>query len=396
MVKVDHDDLTRFLGAAVRVAPGAEPTLLADVCRILGAREAKLYVADYALRRLQRIDADGVVGPPVPIPGTIVGHAFVAAEPVVVSESDSTVLWVPLVDGTERIGLLELQYDTWNGTLPAGLDAVVAMLVLTLVAKGRYSDHWVRARRSWPLSPAAEIQWDLLPPLSCSTDEVGVGGILEPAYNIGGDSFDYAVNGRHLEFAIVDAVGHGMDAVLLAAAAINSLRNSRRSGIGLIEAFEAATQLIERQFGHSRYVTAQFASLDVTTGVLTWVNAGHVLPLLVRNGTYAGELTCAPSRPLGLGGPIREVATERLQRGDRVLFFTDGITEARAPNGARFGQSRLADFLVRAALEHVPVADTARRLSTQVLEYVDAGLQDDATLLLIEYRAQGVEVVPPA
>jgi serine phosphatase RsbU (regulator of sigma subunit) len=265
------------------------------------------------------------------------------------------------------------------------------VLVLTLVAKGRYSDRWVQARRSWPLSPAAEIQWDLLPPLSCSTDHVGVGGILEPGYNIGGDSFDYAENGSNLEIAIVDAVGHGMDAVLMAAAAINSLRNSRRSGADLADAFHAATELIARQFGRSRYVTAQIAAFDVSTGVLTWINAGHPPPMLVRNGTYAGELTCAPSRPLGLGGPLRQVATERLQRGDRVLFFTDGITEARDSSGEPFGRSRLADFLVRAALENVPVAETARRLCNQVLEHVDDSLRDDATLLLLEYRAHQVD-----
>lgn len=381
--------MAQFLRAAGSIAPGAEPALLGEVCRLLGARDARLHVADYALRRLQRIDEGGLIGPPVPIVGTLAGHAFTTGEPVVALDAGTTVAWVPLVDGTERIGLLELEYDgVWSGPLPPLLDAVVAVLVLVLVAKGRYSDHWVRARRSWPLSPAAEIQWDLLPPLSCSTEQVAVGGILEPAYTIGGDSFDYAINGRHLEFAIIDAVGHGMDAVLMAAAAINSLRNSRRTGDDLPTAFHTASALIERQFGRSLYVTAQLASLDVESGSLTWINAGHVLPMLVRNGVYAGDLVCAPSRPLGLGGPIKQVGSVRLQRGDRVLFFTDGIIEARRGDGVRFGRDRLADFLVRAALEDVPVADTARRLSTQVLEYVDAGLHDDATLLLIEYRAK--------
>ena len=108
-----------------------------------------------------------------------------------------TVVSIPLVDGTDRIGLLELDYDAWDGGLPAGWERVIAVFVLVLITKSRYSDLWVRARRSEPLSAAAEVQWDLLPPLSCSTDEVAVGGILEPAYEIGGDSFDYAVNGAH-------------------------------------------------------------------------------------------------------------------------------------------------------------------------------------------------------
>ena len=130
----------------------------------------------------------------------------------------------------------------------------------------------------------------------------------------------------------------------------------------------------------------RIGSLEISSGILTWVNAGHVLPMLVRNGSYVGELTCAPSMPLGLGGPVVEIAEEPLQAGDRVLFYTDGITESRSPDGALFGRERLADFLVRAALEGVPVAETARRLSANVLDYVDSRLNDDATLLLIEYH----------
>lgn len=351
---------------------------------MLGARSGRLFVADYSLRRLQQLDVDGPVGAAHEMAGTMAGRAFTSGE-VTVSSTHPTVVSVPLADGSDRIGLLELDYDAGDG-LPTGWERVVAVFVMVLVTKSRYSDLWVRARRSEPLSPAAEVQWDLLPPLSCSTDEVGVGGILEPAYEIGGDSFDYAVNGSQLEFAIVDAIGHGMSAVLMSAAAINSLRSSRRSGLELAAAYRQADKTIATQFGHSYYVTGQFGSIDLSTGVLTWINAGHVLPMLVRNGSYAGELRCAPSMPVGLGGPVVEVASEALQRGDRVLFYTDGITESRSPDGAFFGRDRLADFLVRAALDRVPVAETARRLSAHVIDYVNTALSDDATLLLVEYH----------
>jgi hypothetical protein len=375
------------LDAATRVAPGQGPALVDAVRQVLGAHAARVFVADYSLRRLQQVDVTGPVGAALVMAGTIAGRAFATGE-VTVSGSHPTVVSFPLVDGTDRIGLLELDYEDWDGNLPASWERVVAVFVLVLITTSRYSDLWVRARRSEPLSAAAEVQWDLLPPLSCSTDGVAVGGILEPAYEIGGDSFDYAVNGSQLEFAIVDAIGHGMSAVLMSAAAINSLRSARRTGTDLVDTFHQADQLIETRFGDSYYVTGQFGSLDLPTGVLTWVNAGHVLPLLVRNGTYAGELSCKPSLPLGLGGPVVEVAKQPLQRGDRVLFYTDGITESRAPDGAFFGRERLADFLVRTALEAVPVAETARRLSASVIDYARAGLSDDATLLLIEYRGQ--------
>ena len=377
--------LAWLLRVAADVVPGAAPSFLDPVCRALGARSGGLFVADYSLRRLQQIDVDGTVDGPYELAGTMPGRAFANGE-IMVSHGAPTVVWVPLTDGTDRIGVLQLDYTSWSGELPEGWEQVVSLFVLVLVAKSRYGDLWLRARRSGPLSAAAEVQWDLLPPLSCSTDEVGVGSILEPAYDIGGDSFDYAINGSHLDFTIVDAIGHGMSAVLMSAAAINSLRSSRRSGHDVVTAFGLADELIARHFGNSNYVTGQFGSLHIPTGILTWVNAGHVLPMLVRNGSYAGELMCAPSMPLGLGGPVVEIATTSLQPGDRVLFYTDGITESRSQDRTFFGRDRLADFLVRAALERIPVAETARRLSANVLEHVDDKLNDDATLLLIEYK----------
>jgi serine phosphatase RsbU (regulator of sigma subunit) len=249
----------------------------------------------------------------------------------------------------------------------------------------RYSDEWERARRVQPLSVAAEIQWGLLPPLTCETDEISIGGMLEPAYSIGGDSFDYAFNGDRLDFAIVDAIGRGMPAVLMSATAINTLRNERRAGRGLTSSYETTDRFIESQFGDHNFVTAQIAALDVATGALSWVSAGNIPPMLVRNGTYGGELQCAPSLPLGLGGQVAEVATVSLQRGDRVLFHTDGLTESKSADRELFGTERLADLLVRASLEELSVAETARRLSNSVVEY-SGGLDDDATLVLLEYH----------
>jgi hypothetical protein len=377
--------IARLCETAARIEPGAVSALVRVVCEIVGAEDGRLLVADYGLRRLQQVDSAGVVGDPQFIEGTLAGRAFANVEPVV-SGSAPTLLWVPLTHGTDRIGVLELVFSDSDGALSDVVKPVIAVFVLLLIAQSRYSDLWWRARRSEPLSAAAETQWDLLPPLACSTSQVALAGILEPAYEIGGDSFDYALNGRRLDFAIVDAVGHGMSSVLMSAAAINSVRNTRREGGELTAAYHQADQLIRDHFGDSYYVTAQLATLDLPTGSLSWVNAGHVLPLLVRNGTYAGELVCAPSMPIGLGGTVVEVATQRLQSGDRVLFYTDGITESRSADASRFGTERLADLLVRSSNDQVPVAETVRRLSANVIAYVDDGLNDDATLLLIEYR----------
>ena len=90
--------------------------------------------------------------------------------------------------------------------------------------------------------------------------------------------------------------------------------------------------------------------------------------------------------PMGLGGTVVQIAEESLQGGDRVLFYTDGITESRSADGEIFGTKRLADYLVRATLDRVSAAETVRRLSANLISFVGAGLRDDATLFLIEYR----------
>jgi serine phosphatase RsbU (regulator of sigma subunit) len=296
------------------------------------------------------------------------------------------VVLVPLFEGSERLGVLELVHEDWDNEARELLDSIARILVLVLVSKRRYTDVVLRARRTQSLEVAAEMQWDLLPPLTCATRGVSVSGILEPAYAIGGDSFDYAINPRGIEFAVIDAVGHGMSAVLMSVAAITTLRNARREGLGLEAAYHAAGNVIETQFGNSNFVTAQIGSLAIDTGELTWLNAGHPRPLLMRDGNFIGELACQPSWPMGLGGTAREIATQRLHPGDRVLFFTDGVTEAKSANGEDFGVERLADFLVRASLDQLSQAETVRRLSGSVLAHNGATLNDDASMLLLDYH----------
>lgn len=349
---------------------------------LLGAERAQLHVADYALNRMRLLSAAGPLGEPYLHEGTMPGRAFATGETV---ETDTTI-WIPLVDGRERLGVLELEMRETEAIQPSMHADLSAVLVLLIISMRRYTDVWLRTRRALPVSAAAEAQWDLLPPLASGSLGVSVSGILEPAYEIGGDSFDYAINPGRLDLAIIDAVGHGMSAVLMSTAVITSLRNTRREHGSLTDAYRQADEQMSRHFANSNYVTGQLASLDLDTGVLTWINAGHLLPLLVRNGTYAGELQCTPSMPMGLGGPVVQVAEESLQRGDRVLFHTDGITESVSPDGSHFGLDRLADFLIRATLDGLPGPETVRRLSAAVGAHVGQGLNDDATMLLIEYH----------
>ena len=386
MPAADRSALGEFVDRSLMVEPSSLGTLADLAAAALGARSGRLFVADYALRRACELRGDGTTGDEVALDGTIAGRAFTSGAPVEQGNGPVSV-WVPLAEGSERIGLIELVFDE----SPAGLATwgalvdVTRMMVLMLVSGRRYTDVLLRARRARPLTDAAEAQWDLLPPLSYAGSRISVSGILEPAYSIGGDSFDYAVNPGRLDLAIVDAVGHGLPAVLMASAAINTLRNARREQRSLEQAYHQVDRRIAEEFGDSYYVTGQIATLEVESGRLMWLNAGHVLPLLVRNGSSVGQLECAPSMPMGLGGRVVQVAVESLQTGDRVLFHTDGVIESRSSDGSTFNTERLADFLVRATLDGATVAETIRRLSASVVAHVGTGLRDDATLFLVEY-----------
>ena len=320
---------------------------------------------------------------------SLAGRCFASGEIVVAGDGPATV-FVPLAEGSERLGVLELTLPAWSEGLRSVVWPVVRVLVLVLISKRRYTDVVLRARRAEPLSVAAEIQWALLPPLTYSSSHVSVSGILEPAYSIGGDSFDYALNPDRAEFAIIDAVGHGISAVSISVLALNSLRNARREGHGLEAAYLAAGRAIEAEVGRSAFATGQIGELALDTGELRWLNAGHPLPLLVRDHSFVGQLPCPPSFPMGLGGAVKAVATENLQRGDRVLFYTDGVVESTSPDGEAFGVDQLADQLVRTAADGISPAETVRRLAAALLAHNRRPLRDDATLLLVEYHGLGV------
>ncbi|HEX2578006.1 MAG TPA: PP2C family protein-serine/threonine phosphatase, partial [Aquihabitans sp.] len=152
-------------------------------------------------------------------------------------------------------------------------------------------------------------------------------------------------------------------------------------------------RVLREQLGRSRFATGQLGVLDTAHGVLRWLNAGHPLPLLIRQGHVVEALECAPRLPFGLnhlgGGSAPEIAEHQLEPGDGVLFYSDGIVEARRVGGEEFGADRLQDFLSAAFSGGLSPAETLRRLSNAILDHHGGQLQDDATTLLVVWRPEG-------
>ena len=385
-------------------APAQLATVVAEEARTVGVDSLVLYLVDYEQRTLIPVPAPDAAGrEPLPLLGTIPGRAFTTTS-VVEIEADGgrgRRLWLPLLDGTERLGVMDATLTGHDGPLPEALVTVVqrhAHLTALLVAsKGLYSDVFQRIRRRWPMTVASELLWEVVPPLVMATDDFVLSALLEPCYDNGGDAFDYALNDGALHFGVFDAMGHGLAAADQAALALSLYRHNRRQGGGPAQAYAEIHGALAARNPTSRFVTALIAELDVTSGDLRWVNAGHPPPLLLRDGRFVKTLDVEPSPPMGIemasGAPVE--GTAALEPGDMVLLYTDGLTEARRPGGQLFTVGRLAEFIEREAGNGQAAPETLRRLREAIIERGEGALRDDATAVLVEWRRGTQATVVP-
>ena len=383
------DALGWLLRASHLLAPDDLAATAAAAAQRMGVRKTVLFLADYEQATLLPLTGAGVPErQELPIEGTMAGRAFRRVEVVSSTATAGTHrLWVPLLDGVERLGVAELELPTApSRELERDLGVLVTLVAELIVVNDAYSDVFSRLRRRKTLSLAAEMQWELLPPMSFGTDRVVITGGLEPAYDIGGDSFDYALNGSSADLLVIDAVGHGLPATVLAGVAIGTYRHARRNALDLPDIATEINAAITAQFPGSQFATAVLARLDIDTGRLRWINAGHPEPLILRGSSLVQPPHCPPARPLGLQQIKPACCETRLEPGDRLLLYTDGITEARSPAGEFFGEQRLADFIAAAIAAGEPAPETVRQLMRHVLLHQADQLQDDASMVILEWR----------
>lgn len=379
----------------------------------LGLADAHLYLVDLQQQKLVPFPPPDGPGPSehasaLNVDSTLAGRAFQQVTTLTaagdaaghgVSGTDGQgrmQVWVPLLNGTERLGVLAVTMDSSasieRGT-PSGdrlklFASIVAELVMT---KTMYGDTLVRLRRLAPMGLAAEIQWSLLPPLTFENADVSIAAALEPAYDVAGDSVDYAVDAGIARFAVFDGMGHELPSAQLVSLVVAAYRNARRTGQGLTSTLRHVDEAVTASY-QDVFTTAVLAELDTTTGLLTWVSAGHPPPLLLRDGQHVKTLELQPQLPLGLGLPDGDVhvGSEHLQPGDHVLVYTDGVVEARSPGGEPFGEQRLTDLIRVHLAANLSAAETMRRTVAALLEHQGSDLADDATLLLAQWKPENL------
>jgi hypothetical protein len=328
------------------------------------------------------------------VEGSLIGRAFASTHLLSVPASAGRRrVYVPVLDGTDRIGALELEVPVGHAdALPPRWATVLERfghaVAILLMAKKPYGDSLELVQRTRPMEIGAEMLWSVLPPLTYATDGLVIAAMLEPTYDNGGDSFDYAVNDDVTHLAVFDGVGHGLAAAGMSTFAVAAYRHSRRNGLGLVESYTEMDEAIAATFGEGAFVTGVLARLDPRTGMLSWVNAGHPPPMLLRDGRVVKVLDAPPATPLGMQmfDTKPAVAQEHLQPGDTVVFYTDGVVEARRPGGGLVGVEGLTDFLEREAAAQQSPPETLRRLQHALLAREQTVLGDDATALLVEWR----------
>ena len=384
-------DLAHLL-AAVENAP---PVDAADVlgqwlADALGASEVSFLVVDFSGRALVRLGHAGAAGATrtqgretaerVALAGSPHGRALEHQVVEVEADDGEWRLFAPVTNRGEAIGVLELALGARPDEQTLADVALAAhALAYVVIANRRFTDLFDWGQRSVRLSLAAEIQHRLLPgAFTCEGGQFTLAAWLEPAGEIAGDSFDFAIERDTLHLSMSDARGHAVGAAILATLLVGALRNARRAGVGLGEQARLANAGLGEHVGWADFVTAQVARVDLRTGTAAIVNAGHEPPLRLRGGRVeAIELLADP--PFGMfSDHVYRVQALPLQAGDRLMFLTDGMLERNAADvDIRALMIEGAQMHPREAVQHVVLA---------LLNAAGGDLRDDATAMCVDWH----------
>jgi serine phosphatase RsbU (regulator of sigma subunit) len=293
--------------------------------------------------------------------------------------------WTVLAPVTERgeaLGLLEMVLPAEPDTATvAEIGRAARVLAFVVIADRRHTDLFEWGQRTRPFTLSAEIQRRLLPAAyTCESGSFSLAAWLEPAASVGGDTFDYSLARDVLHLSMTDAMGHGVGSALTATLCVSALRTVRRTGGTVPEqAARANDALVAHavEVSSEAFATGLVGRLDLATGALDLLNAGHVPPFLARGGDVT-VVDLPAGLPFGLfAGATHATTRLQLRPGDRLVLVTDGMIERNAAGFA------LEDGIRETRHQHP--RDAVRLLSDKVLEACGQELADDATLLVLDW-----------
>lgn len=386
---VDENRLEELIVEAQAALPFELPDLANRCAMALGLGSALIYLVDLQQRLLIPLDD---VSEPLQVDRSPAGWAYRTVSPRVADSDDGMIVWLPLVDGAERLGVLAVRTASLDAVRMRRSRMLAHLFAMLITSKRAYSDWLAGLARTATMRLPTEMLRAFLPPHTVGTRRCVSTAVLEPAYDVAGDAYDHSVVKDVLHTMILDSMGHDLAAGLTTSVAMAAARNARRGGGDLADVVRSVDEALA-EWLPDHFCTGVMCRLDAVTGVLRWVNCGHPPPLLIRaERVLGGVLDSPPQPPIGLVGQLtsaaRQVHETTLEPGDRVLLYTDGVVEARDADGAEFGLDQFTDFIIRFSAAGQRPAEVLRLLIHAILDHQRSRLRDDATILLFEWRPQ--------
>jgi phosphoserine phosphatase RsbU/P len=370
-----------------------------DVARSFGAVEATIYLHDEPHGELvltgvcgcsqhgkgdrKKIGKEGMVGH-VAATGEMHYAPDVRVDPYYMACEESTMseVAIPLLVDGNLVGVFSASHTELDGFRPEQLRLLQALCTHIAVAVHNARRFQLERKKREQMTREAKearaIQQALLPKASPYIPGFAVTGLSISAAAVGGDWYDFIqLDQGRWGFVLADVSGKGTAAALLMSATRGMLRSLAEASCTPGEVLQKLNSLLVDDFPAGRFVTMIYGVLDPAKRTLTFANAGHLRPLLVANGS-ARFLETARGIPLGIAaGDFSEVEIE-LPKGSRLMFYSDGITEAANLADEEYGLVRLE--------EHASRADVSvENLLEDVRKFADGqGLRDDATVILVK------------
>ncbi len=357
------------------------------------AASAELFLADYGLKVLCHVpDPPGECAGEYSVFNSVVGRVFGAQETFVEDSfgSEAVTVHLPVSARGDRLGVLtvELKADDYSAEVLTQLEQVADVLGHELLVAERDTDVYRALRRRDRLTLAAEVQWDLLPGRGFECPEYSIGAQLEPAYSIRGDNFDWSAAPDQLILGITNGMGEGIDASLLTSLAVNALRNARRGGIPLADQVALADKAVYSHYRGERYLDVLLLGFDLATGEVQAVDAGS--PLLYRlRGDRVEQLPFEAQLPMGMAeDTVYTAESFRVEPGDRLVFVSDGVFDARGSSEEEtFGSRALSRAILATRL--VPSASVPQEVLRHLAEYRgEHESVDDALVVCLDWRGR--------
>jgi len=289
---------------------------------------------------------------------------------------------IPLHVEGKLIGVFTASHPALDAFPPEQLRLLQALCSYVAVAvhnARRYQkERHERQKMSREANEARKIQQALLPRSSPYIPGFVISGLSTPAGAVGGDWYDFIAfaDGRW-GLVLADVSGKGTAAALLMSATRGMLRSLAEAACSPSEVLTKLNQLLVNDFPSGRFVTMLYGVLDPVARTLTFASAGHLRPLLIEN-SHARFLDTERGMPLGIGAGDYSEAQVQLPPDSRLLFYSDGITEATNPEEDEYGADRLEKHFRQSEASAESILEDVRTFAN------GAGLHDDATVILVK------------